>query len=309
MTISYQALLHPLKSRIFHLGKLNLLLVPSLLLFTNIAVAASVSGENKPANKPFENKEQIIFINRGTDQKPVFDVQNNSYGPIEFELLADEIINMHSEPALPVHKLIPAKTTVHIARFTQTQANLPWSYTYTTRYVIGDPKARHLTGKPYHLPFGKLQSRSVSQAFDGRHSHQHPKTKYAVDILMPENNKIFAARSGIVIEIVTEKLGDTAAKKGFPIHQLRILHQDGTMAVYAYLKPGSLSVRIGQRVQRGQLIGLSGTSLEENVKPHLHFSLQKNTGMKLESIPFKFFGANKTAITPKSDMELQHPAY
>ncbi|MDH5570319.1 MAG: M23 family metallopeptidase [Gammaproteobacteria bacterium] len=308
MTINCSILLFCQISRISNLRQLKLALVSFLLLSINTVIAESPpadTGEKSLSN----STQQVIFINRGTDQAPVFDVQNDSYGPIEFELLADEIINMRSQPALPIHKLIPARTTVHLARFTQEQPNQAWSYTYTTRYVVGDPAAKHLTGKPYRLPFDNLKTFTVSQGFDGSHSHQHSKTKYAIDILMPEDSRVFAARTGTVIEIVTEKLDDTTAKNVFPVYQLRMLHQDGTMAVYAYLKPGSLSVSPGQHVQRGQLIGLSGTSLAEDTKPHLHFAIQKNTGMKLESIPFTFLGANKTAIEPKTGMELRHPVY
>ncbi|MGH7469061.1 MAG: M23 family metallopeptidase [Longimicrobiales bacterium] len=43
-------------------------------------------------------------------------------------------------------------------------------------------------------------------------------------------------------------------------------------ALYAHLKPGSLRVKVGDRVQRGQVIGLVGNS-GNSTEPHLHFHL------------------------------------
>src|SRR3546814_7165159 len=61
------------------------------------------------------------------------------------------------------------------------------------------------------------------------------------------------------------------------------------MAVYAHLQPGGALVQPGQRVRRGRPIGLSGNSGASG-GPHLHFAVQVNRGMHLESIPFRMFG-------------------
>ena len=48
-------------------------------------------------------------------------------------------------------------------------------------------------------------------------------------------------------------------------------------------------VRVGQRVRAGQQIGLSGNT-GFTTGPHLHFAVQVNRGMRLESIPFRMLG-------------------
>ncbi|HEB87094.1 MAG TPA: M23 family metallopeptidase [Gammaproteobacteria bacterium] len=254
-----------------------------------------------------EKKSQVTLINRGTDSQPVFDVRNNYDGPIEFELSAGEFVNMKSEPALPVRKVIPAKTTIHLCRLMQISAHEPWSYTYSTRYVLGKPGVRQLTGKPYGLPFGEVQQFVISQGFEGRRSHQTPATRYAIDIDMPQGTEVLAMRSGRVMEITRARLNND--KKSVPVLQIRILHQDGTIGLYAYLKKGSIAVHEGQRVQRGQLIAASGPSYKKNVKPHLHFAVQRNAGMRLESIPFQIISFSGSGITPKAGMTLRHSPY
>jgi murein DD-endopeptidase MepM/ murein hydrolase activator NlpD len=70
---------------------------------------------------------------------------------------------------------------------------------------------------------------------------------------------------------------------------VRILHNDGTMALYAHLKTDGVLVRAGQPVRKGDTIGLSGNT-GFSAGPHLHFVVQVNRGMSLESIPFRMFG-------------------
>ncbi|NOZ37017.1 MAG: hypothetical protein GXP11_02915 [Gammaproteobacteria bacterium] len=82
--------------RSFALSTLALLALGSLLVWPGHAAAEKNSHTAPP-------KSQVTLINRGTDSQPIFDVFNNYYGPIEFELSADEFVNMKSKPALPVY--------------------------------------------------------------------------------------------------------------------------------------------------------------------------------------------------------------
>ena len=72
-------------------------------------------------------------------------------------------------------------------------------------------------------------------------------------------------------------------------NHVRVLHADGTMGVYAHLQPESVTLGPGQRVRVGQRIGASGNT-GFSTGPHLHFALQRNRGMELESIPFVLHG-------------------
>ncbi|MCY1287521.1 Peptidase family M23 [compost metagenome] len=59
------------------------------------------------------------------------------------------------------------------------------------------------------------------------------------------------------------------------------------MGVYLHLMRGSVQVREGQQVALGERIARSGNT-GNSTGPHLHFVIQRNIGLALESIPFDF---------------------
>ena len=153
----------------------------------------------------------------------------------------------------------------------------------------GDPAARPAAHE-YRLPFDYARVR-VDQGPGGSFSHNDPQNRYAVDFALAEGTPIVAVRAGVVMQVESDfdKAGLNREKYGGRANFIRILHDDGSMAVYAHLQPEGVQVRTGQRVRQGQRIGLSGNT-GFSTAPHLHFVLQVNRGMRLQSIPFRMFG-------------------
>ncbi|MFG3478051.1 M23 family metallopeptidase [Streptomyces sp. NPDC047980] len=76
---------------------------------------------------------------------------------------------------------------------------------------------------------------------------------------------------------------------------------DGTWAVYAHLRRGSLAVREGERVSAGQLLARCGNS-GNSTEPHLHFQLMDGPDPEAaHGIPFTWRGVgvprNKESFT------------
>jgi hypothetical protein len=60
----------------------------------------------------------------------------------------------------------------------------------------------------------------------------------------------------------------------------------GRYAFYAHLQPGSLRVKVGERVRRGQVVGLVGNS-GNSTEPHLHFHISDGVSpLGSEGIPY-----------------------
>jgi len=61
---------------------------------------------------------------------------------------------------------------------------------------------------------------------------------------------------------------------------------DGRYAFYAHLQPGSLRVKVGDRVKRGQVLALVGNS-GNSTEPHLHFHVcDRNSALECEGVPY-----------------------
>lgn len=155
-------------------------------------------------------------------------------------------------------------------------------YRSTLLQAMGDPGLRP-QGFRYAFPWLGGPFR-VSQGPNGRFSHFGPKGRYAMDIAMPEGTTIVAAREGVVVRVENSQTGRGSNPSG---NFVRVLHADGTMGVYLHLMRGSVVVGEGQRVKQGQMLAKSGNTGNSS-GPHLHFVVQRNVGLALESIPYQF---------------------
>lgn len=170
---------------------------------------------------------------------------------------------------------------------------------YDVRATLGDPAAIHQPTSPYRVPFALARFFPITQAYPDVITHDSPDSYYAVDVSMPVGTDIFAARGGVVIDLTgTNFRGGLDRVRDAPAaNVVRILHDDGTYAVYAHLNWNSIRVRVGQRVRQGEYIADSGNTGFSS-GPHLHFAVIRNAGMFSESVAVRFAGANARPVTP-----------
>ena len=208
---------------------------------------------------------------------------NNLAGPIEVMLQARSG-GFDSEPVLPTRTVVPARGSSLVAVITSSTGG-----ELMLNSQPGDPTARP-QDVVYQLP---LQQRAfrIDQGFGGTFSHNDAQNRYAVDFAADIGTPVLAAREGVVMQVESdfEKASLNREKFGGRANFIRILHDDGTMALYAHLRAEGALVRVGQRVRQGQQIGLSGNT-GFTTGPHLHFAVQVNKGMRLESLPFRMNG-------------------
>lgn len=251
---------------------------------------------------------RVSIADKGSNKKPDIYVNNLYAGPIEIEFNIIERKNITLTPELPLKLVIPSMKERKVFSIRPEKKSEGWRYRYSSRYVFGDPSAIHSPSKPYRPPFGLRMSLKISQSFKGKYSHTEPFSEYAVDIAMPEGTHIHAARSGIVMDIANDFFtgGSDVDKYGERANLVRILHDDGTMGVYAHLKLESVRFGIGMRVEEGVYIAESGNT-GFSTGPHLHFVIQKNIGMNIVSIPFQFEGVKGKGLSPELGMVLEVP--
>ncbi|TKR30852.1 M23 family metallopeptidase [Luteimonas gilva] len=210
-------------------------------------------------------------------------------GPVEVLLQYRRNRNFASVPALPARAVVPAGGSVLIANLFTADSTRPGDYEVFLDGVPGDPSAKPREFD-YLIPL-PAQTLRIDQGFGGGFSHADPQNRYALDFAAPIGTPVMAARAGTVMQIESDfaQAGLSEEEYGGRANFVRILHDDGTMALYAHLQQDGALVRVGQRIRQGQQIGLSGNTGFTS-GPHLHFAVQVNRGMRLESIPFRMRG-------------------
>jgi murein DD-endopeptidase MepM/ murein hydrolase activator NlpD len=236
----------------------------------------------------------------GADENCKLVAVNEYRGPVEVRIDLPMCVNIASNHPFPALFVIPGSSEQETVRLWRTQPGQEFSYRYKHTYVFGDPRAEHRPSKPYRLPIPAGREFRITQSFKGAKSHAGPQNQYAVDIAMPQGTKIMAARAGVIMDVASDFFtGGADARFRGRANYVRVLHDDGTMAVYAHLKLETVQYPIGARIEEGQFIAEAG-STGYSTGPHLHFAVQKNFGMELRSLPFVFADKYGRPFTPEA---------
>ncbi len=225
---------------------------------------------------------ELIVVQQGNER--VVYALNQTAGPLQVELSSEGPAPAASDVALPVRHTLPPGARVALARFTDGGAapalrldSTPGEPGHVARDVV------------YSLPVEE-QNFELGQGFHGGFSHADTANRYAVDLIVPEGTPVLAARAGVVMSTVSGfSEGGTDLALAGRANLVRVLHDDGSMGLYAHLQEGGVLVKPGERVSLGQQIGRTG-STGYSSGPHLHFAVQLNGGMRLVSIPFRMVG-------------------
>lgn len=162
---------------------------------------------------------------------------------------------------------------------------------FTWSAALGSPYATHKPAMPYRAPFDIGSTYLVSQAYPSQVTHAAADSRYAVDFALPDGTPVYAAREGVVINARHDFFhGAVDPVMLDQANIIEILHDDGSIALYAHLHWDSIRVRIGQKVARGEYIANSGNTGFSS-GPHLHFAVVVNGGNEDVSVPVEFTGA------------------
>lgn len=115
------------------------------------------------------------------------------------------------------------------------------------------------------------------------------------EVLSATAGKVVAVVDGLPDVPVNFELPPITAAKAGGNHVV-VAMGDDRFAFYAHLQPGSIRVKVGDRVGVGETLGLLGSSGNSNA-PHLHFQLMDGPiPLGSDGIPFRFsrFGVEGT---------------
>lgn len=111
-----------------------------------------------------------------------------------------------------------------------------------------------------------------------------------IDLAVPLGTPVFAAADGVVVQAgpMTDQSGDLVGYGNYVI----VEHADGLRTLYAHLL--AWTVKAGDSVQRGQLVGMVGSS-GNSTGPHTHFEVRV---ANVPVDPMQFFSTGATSSEP-----------
>jgi murein DD-endopeptidase MepM/ murein hydrolase activator NlpD len=225
---------------------------------------------------------------------------NGLHAPVEIVLVLNAMSGVvHPHPKKNLRWVIEPRSELALLNLTVMDGVATPQVEYDFDYMPGDPAAIHRAVDGYRAPFAAAANYPVTQAYPDNVTHQSADSEHAIDIAMPIGTDVLAARGGVVFEVISTNFRGGVDRKE-NLHSaniVRILHDDGTMAVYAHLNWDSIRVRPGERVRAGQYIADSGNTGFSS-GPHLHFVVQRNAGMRVEALPVTFIGPSARSIVP-----------
>lgn len=121
----------------------------------------------------------------------------------------------------------------------------------------------------YVLPYEIGQTHRVGQTNCATFTHK-ALDRYAYDFRMDIGTNVVSAREGVVTEVVEDNEDNNGC--GQPPNVVKIRHVDETIAQYYHLTKNGALVKVGDTVNQGQVIALSGNT-GCSTGPHLHFQV------------------------------------
>jgi len=196
--------------------------------------------------------------------------EDGDYGPRTRQTARRVLRGLGVAPADYEHGITPAlrglirtPTRRSAAQLERARQNRPWLKALRKRYAVsGAAAARYPLGRR-----GKL----IGRPHQGTHSLGNRQSDNAVDLGVAVGTTMLALDDGEVVK-VSRHAQDGSRFAGDAI---TIRGDRGNSYFY---KHGVASVRVGQRVKRGQVIGTTGSA---SGSPHLHLGFMKGDPLRI----------------------------
>ena len=258
--------------------------------------------KTKQRNQKVETRKELNeFISDASIKSPIqvimlktkygYDLylENHAYYDASIKFTTPKRKNFSSSAKLPFIGSFPAQSRTKFLSFTVQDPSKPASLQTKYTAQIGRVNPSYNENYVYALPYRRNRSYILTQGFNGKHTHKG-KSAYALDFKMAIGTPIHAMRDGIVVAVESKNTEHGYSKEYMnKANHIVIQHDDGTMAMYAHLKPNGVKVKLGQKVVKHQYIGLSGnTGFSSGPHLHVHISAIKSFRSGSQSVAFKF---------------------
>jgi murein DD-endopeptidase MepM/ murein hydrolase activator NlpD len=261
-------------------------------VYTDRKPAGEQQFEQQRIERRFE-KPAVNLLQRSEENGIALIAQNTYFAPVQIAFRLRPIENVSADTKRSGLMTLPARSETELVVVGKSVDSVDLRFDSDFQFIPGEPGVLHRPSQPYRLPYALSTAARVSQAYPVVKTHSDPGSQYAIDFAMPIGTDVFAAREGVIIEVASDffEAGTDYETDGPRANIVRVLHDDGTMALYVHLNWNSIRVVPGQRVRRGEYLADSGNT-GFSTGPHLHFVVQRNEGGALVAVPLEFGGAS-----------------
>ncbi len=161
---------------------------------------------------------------------------------------------------------------------------------------LAKEKEQMLASIPAIQPVSNVDLTRIASGYGWRIDpiYKTKKMHWGLDFTADKGTNVYATGNGVVKEIQEKRWGYGKS--------ILIDHGFGYVSRYAHLS--AFNVKKGDKVVRGQIIGLVG-STEKSTAPHLHYEIEKN-GKKID--PIHFFHSDLSADEYERMLEMANNA-
>ncbi|HYP17209.1 MAG TPA: M23 family metallopeptidase [Opitutus sp.] len=212
--------------------------------------------------------------------------------------------NLRASHVLPSTFDLSGQRSAELVVLTPINPDEPWDYAYRYHWRYGGREGSPDPNAVYVLPYLSSQHHRLDQGSHGRVSHgPGSDNAHAFDFKMPIGTTICAARGGTVTAVRTDsKLGGPNPALKSAGNYIVIRHRDGTYAEYVHIEHDGGLVKVGEVVEAGQPIALSGNT-GFSTGPHLHFAVfRTQDGFKRETLPVRFASNGRLLAMMEGDV-------
>ena len=232
------------------------------------------------------NAQNLELFDEKTPNGFILYSKNSEFFPISVTLEL-KLKNLESSGGKKMNFVVPPSTDKYkICELTIKDAGESYGFKSDFKTRMGDiTSANYDTSVVYDLPFQSGKTYNLFQGYNGKMTH---KNENSLDFTMKIGTEILAAREGTVVQVVQKNSRNCPDKDCMKINNyVTIMHPDGSFASYVHIKYNGAKVNLGDKVNRGDIIALSG-NVGYSLGPHLHFVCFKPGFDKVSTIPTKF---------------------
>ena len=234
----------------------------------------------------------------------VFECRNNSFVNYTVTIDFSTLVNLSADVPMP-YKTTVSPGNNRLFKLSMTNTGGGTNFNYSISYQKGCEKTKVDTSFAYLLPISPSKSTKVFELFNIGEKYAQkspPKDWYALGFKVEEGDTVFAARKGIVGEVVSDQLvAGESLSFSREVNYVEIQHEDCTFAKYELFKQNGVFVKVGETVQAGQPLGIISSknfSSGSHMRLSVYYSFVENVlkaGKKTEDkyyqayVPIRFW--------------------